>query len=342
MSEPTPETLEPRRSQVIRLLRAAETNKSAIAMGSDALRQLEEAYTLAKTEPEVPAPWPGMVAYRLAHLLLRTDCDQETLANVDKLFAEAADVKSYKTLAPIYRIPVLHRLWALTKDEDVASQLDRVFQQVRQNIRGHSEVHMSGPNGRADDVGRFPLQTWLFNMLELSTYFTQRPYDELLGLGERPEWALRHGHWVIVGPERDMGGVRFARELALEELQAREKRCEGRAVFFKLGDGESLWKRAGTTTYSTAVESHLKMLALLLYRDIESEDRLRRKILGPNDDQSIRDNFRQMKTRLKRALKRLLEMDDGTWDIFKYSPETGRVELCPDLVVYGAVDVHHL
>ena len=55
-----------------------------------ALGRARAARDLARDPEPLSAPWPALTAYRLAHLLMRSERDRATLEEADALFAEAA------------------------------------------------------------------------------------------------------------------------------------------------------------------------------------------------------------------------------------------------------------
>jgi hypothetical protein len=107
---------EARRTEVDRLLRDCTDSKLLRGGTPIATEYAERAYKFASAEPELPAPWPQLAAYRLAHLILRGAPTGDDLDRADQLLARAAGGVKHggsNPLGPlplVYRLAVLHRL----------------------------------------------------------------------------------------------------------------------------------------------------------------------------------------------------------------------------------------
>ena len=105
---------EARQAEVDELLRKCTDAKLLLGGTGAAIEHAERAYELANTDPALPAPWPQLAAYRLAHLILRQNPTEELLYEANELFEKASGGTSDNApLGPmprLYWLAVLHRL----------------------------------------------------------------------------------------------------------------------------------------------------------------------------------------------------------------------------------------
>ena len=323
---------EARRLEVWKLLHKVNDEKSVRTDAVSVLACAERAYKLATRPPAIIGPLRWVPGYRLAHVLLRSS--DPDLSRVNTLFEEVSAFPPLSVVAQIYRVAVLERLLSLASTEGRREALMRAQKDAfdgAKNGLGRSEVADADGEGALGDR----LQREVFNMVELSAYFTGLPYDDLKGRGARLDYAVERGDWVIVGPEPETSHVHFSEAAAKQELEARAEQSTGGEVFFRLGPNENVWSVPRGQPYSHCPKAQLKILALLCAdRPIESVGALQERILAPQQTDAV---FRQHKLRLKRGLKQLLgrSIDPP----FEERGGSGGLRLSSDLVVYGAVHV---
>ena len=335
--------LEARRLQVWKLLRRVNEEKAVRAGQTSVLARVARAYGLATKPPEISLPLRCIAAYRWAHLLLRTA--EPDFGRVNRLFEEASAFAPYSAVAQIYRVAVLERRLKMELNEMRRNELKTEQQEAFDGARKGLRV---GPWPNAvvdgDELLGDHLQGGVFNMLELSSYFTGLPYDDLEGRGSRLDHALEREDWVVVGPERETSRVHFSEAAAKQELEDRARQSSGGEVFFRLaqatssGYGHSDWRVAGQHKYDHQHQTHLKILALLCADQvIADEHALKQRLLSP---QQSDDDYRQFKLRLKRGLERLLGRPVG--ELYEDLGGGGGLRLPRGLVAYGAVHVRAL
>ncbi|MDZ7697718.1 MAG: hypothetical protein U5R49_12625 [Deltaproteobacteria bacterium] len=314
------------RLRVDRLLTEASDLKMMRHHTREARRKIEKAYKLSK-DNELDEPWPSLCAYRLAHLIMRTASDTESLLDAEQYFMEAARATSLGPLPALYRLAALHRLRKLSADVDKA-HIRNAISKAEEAIR-ESSVDK-----------RTQIQDHLFNLLELTSYFSGIDYTEVEGMGEYPNGRKPAHSWILVGPEPQMAEVRYSEPYAMEELAAIEE-GHPNAVFFILWSLTSAkrhnvpkaqWKTA-QEKWKKASYPVLKLLALLLRQTSKSLDHLRYEFLGSSDFTS--DAFNQNKLRLKKHLAQLTNM--GVSNILV---ETGQdvPRINPHIEIYGALE----
>ena len=328
---------EARRLQVWKLLKQVNDEKAVRVSGASLRDRAERTYRIATTPPAVVGPVRYVAAYRLAHLLLRVT--EPDLDRVSSLFDEASAFPPLSTLAQIYRVAVLERLLKMEPDEIRRDELARVQKNAFDGARGRlggGEVFdvVTDSAGALGDR----LQGGVFNLLELSAYFTGLPYDDLEGRGSRLDYALERGDWVVIGPEPETRHVHLSEATAKQELEDRAGQSTGGEVFFRLGPTDSEWKVTDAPQYRHCHRQQLKMLALLCAdQAIENVPALQERLLTR---QQSPDDFRQYKLRLKRGLEQLLGRTVG--DLYEDLGGGEGLRLSSDLVVYGAVHVEHI
>ena len=134
MSQEQVRQVEARRSEVDGNLKQA-TDEKVLAGSSDrAYKHARKAYELATNEPRIVGPLSAVAAYRLAHLLLRKNCDQSELREVARLFEEATELEPFRAFANIYRIAVLHRLFLLVPDPQLSKQMEESFRDALKEV----------------------------------------------------------------------------------------------------------------------------------------------------------------------------------------------------------------
>ncbi|MBM63774.1 MAG: hypothetical protein CL484_12580 [Acidobacteria bacterium] len=327
---------EARRCQVWEMLKQVNDEKAVQARATTLLDQAESTYRTATKPTWIVGPLRHIAAYRLAHLLLRLSAPD--LKRVNCLFEVASEFPRLSALTQIYRVAVLERLLKMEPNETLRKELERTRQEAFDRAR--RELVRADPFSAADreDVLGKRLQGGLFNMLELTSYFTGLPYDGLEGRGSRLDDALDRGDWVIVGPEPETGRVHMSEATAKHELEDRARQSSGGEVFFRLGSTINDWKVPSEQQYSVRHRQQLKILALLCSaQGIEDEHALKQRVLSPQQGD---DDYRQYKHRLKTGLNDLLGRADG--ELYDASSGRGGLRLSGDYVVYGAVKLEHI
>ena len=84
-------SIEERRSAVYGLLTECVDQKLLRGGTANAISKARDAYARATSTPPLPAPWPQLAAYRLAHLSMRDDdLTESSLRKIVSLFTEAS------------------------------------------------------------------------------------------------------------------------------------------------------------------------------------------------------------------------------------------------------------
>lgn len=327
-----------RRKNVAQLLKEGTSAKLLRGGTEKALSKIEKAYQLA-IAPKLPSPWPQLTAYRLAHLLLRSNANSE-LQRVNKLFQEATSDNCLGPIPQIYYLAALQRIKNASDNQEecrkIDGQIQEVFQKAYREVRQLLANQISDKEDTAEPPQRTPLQEGLVNMLELATYFLGRTYEPLEGVGG-PYGDLLLGDqqddgWFLAGPAPTIATVRYPRQLALMELEARGQASPD-AILLRLPEHpeRAAWKRPGADWEETN-KQHIRLLACLLVEGRSgSRLGLRDKVVGENGTD---DNFRQVISRTRKGLENLMNRP-GT-DILLSEPY---LHIAPDLKVFGVVHV---
>jgi hypothetical protein len=299
-------TLEQRRGKVNQLLSSSIDRKLSKGGSSKALEWSEEAHHLANMPPRLPAPWPQLTAYRLAHLRCRAgQLSVADLQEIDALFVEASTIPELRSLACAYRIAILTRL-ECTDSRSSRSQWQQkrsvCFEEAVQAIR-HVQI-----NPRTTSRESMVLQASAFNLLEFSSYLLGLPYDSLEGLAIQDVVEQCYsGGWFIAG--RGIERIRMTEEFARCEFYARTTAKNG--LFVELHRQSASWKSVGDGVDS---ESELvnvefaKLVLLSIEQPKLSQSDLRRRTVGTaGEDSDAR--FRQVKARTQKAIRNLFKDD---------------------------------
>jgi hypothetical protein len=315
--------------QAVKRLLDECTDAKRLAGRTEAARVMaEKAYELA-TRDELPAPWPQLAAYRLAHLLLREGAGAD-LVRADTLLAEASgsgDGPAADVLGPmprIYRLAVMHRLNAPEK------QIRALYGKARESIRRfQSGIDYQGQRGSIQDC--------LFNMLELATYFLGIPY-KLEGEGSAfSGLELGKNDWYLVASGENLSGIRMPGPLARSELESRARRSPD-ALVFVLEENRPRWRIARQSGWADANADQLRLVAcLLLGGGAWSTINLHEHVLKTMEFKESR--FRKVKQRLNESFVELGHDEKLVPD----ARGAGRQhQLLPGLPIIGAVSVDAL
>lgn len=294
-------SLEARRTQVHQLILKGTASKLVRGLTGDAERYLREAYAITRQDELFPRPWRQLVEYRIAQLILRQDPDGNRLEEADELLARACEGGSIGPLPAIYRLAVLGRLQRECRKGARDVTLRQAFHQALDAVRGHRRGPLDAHVNQRVQNAR--IQDHYFNMLELSSYFLGRCYDDLEGLGTDPHTDLSPASdaWVLVGPDRKISEVVYSRELALVELEDRARIFPGAVLFRRSSDTNGFVWKYGRGGWKETRPSGALYLALVLSRRLTSERDLRMKVCSTD----CSDNLRQVKSRLLRDIDAL-------------------------------------
>lgn len=206
---------------------------------ADAIKAFEE---LNAQSDGLVSPWPELVAYRLAMLLLRRG-ESADLRRIDELLTRASRCVQLGPRPLLYLLGVLHRRRLSSEVAEAAvldQRVDQTFVEARSrcDLRGFREGE---PDRR--------LQDDVFNMIELAAVFLGREMDDLegrdgpfgcLGFSQRPGWR-------ILGNSDNGSTIRYPYELAVCEVEGQRERDQslflvreltGGAFSYWLPDGE--------------------------------------------------------------------------------------------------------
>lgn len=354
--------MEKTRKEIKELIDKASDQKLIALHTREAIRTLGYAQRLCDDSPDIPEPWPSIVAYRQAHLIMRLCNDRKNhkkneelklLEKADAMFEKASSSSYLGPLPSIYRLSVLHRLNLLTGEnhnDKIRFSYERAVDNFIDWTAGSSRSgnRNTGNLRRLAAISTDPdqekakrqLQNGIFNMLELTSYFMSLPYNILEGIGGLNYQDTIQGGWVVISPDPESTEVTIPKELAIEEMEERGKKDPG-AVFFilehdnneyiterrwKHGQGE--WEKAGSY-------EHLRLLALFcamkndIFNDLNKKFRIE---TGGNDI------FRQNKARLKRDFCKLTKLSPDEVFVKNEKTPSGIPVVTRRLNIYGAVE----
>jgi hypothetical protein len=298
---------EVQRAHLYALVKAGSDLKLQHGRGDVARQKLEEAMVVAEA---LGSPWPSLVAYRLAHLRMRSASGPKDFEEADELFAKAARSKGFGPLARAYRLAAMHRAGANI------SQVQRVFERAVADVQRPVDV---------DDAMEPRLQDESLNLLELAAYLLGLSTDALEGRGSR---VLGPDDWALVGPDPMTVRVSYPRELAIEELIARgERESDAWLYVLEANAVDDRWKQPGKPWTKPPAHA-LMLLALLQAGKVRNRAELQNAVIG--DGQA--GAFRTAKTRLCEALG--IEADALFVDS---TPAAPRLQPGRRVLAYGAV-----
>jgi len=317
---------EQRRLEVHSLLTELNNEKVVRSGGHSALlTRAERAYKTATEPKPIAGPLRHVASYRYAHLLLRSP--NPDLARAEALFAESSSCNLLSVRSRIYHIAVLERLLKAGPEKGRQNQLVNLLREDFTEARQQLNREPAEANDDTNLAGH--LQGELFNLLELSGYFTGLPYGELEGRSRRDDGLSPPDDWVIVGPEISTGEVHLSKDFAMQELEDRESEHEANPdmLFFILSKRISKLKLRRQNDFNHFHLEYLLPLALLLrYGEMENAE-----LEELFNNQRPRGLYRQAKNRLKTKLIGLGFRPEDSLD------GRGVVRLPSDLVAYGAV-----
>lgn len=229
------------------LLKEGSDLKLLYEKTEEALEILRKAKLIVdQSTPPLSVPWPQLVNYRLAHVLMRGASDESELEEIDELLADAIKAKCLGPLPRLYRLAVMHRL------KCPLNQLQSVFKPLIEEIAYYNEEDGDQDRCNSEEHERHDrltaLQNNFFNMLELAAYFTGYPYNGFEGKGRIHEpkseitlrsLNVRHSRlkdrepysdllckfksWNLYGTVTGLATVDYPGDFVLEELEERMK-----------------------------------------------------------------------------------------------------------------------
>jgi len=310
---------EERRLLVSRLLDDCLDQKLLHGGTKLAIAKARQALEAARAPAHLPSPWPELAAYRLAHLLLRSNPNGELLREVDSLLSQSSKLSTFTTpsrvglLATIYRLPVLYRLASCAStaeksrhDQAIVEVMTAAIQQVHRLSVDHSGGEQVGESSVVDSESHdqpLQLQIAAFNLLEFAGYFMGTPYKALEGLAslERLE-SRRQRNWYLIG--RGIFKIDMVEELARHEFEARTSGAE-ELVLIEFGAHSPKIRLSNSPDWQDVPSEQAKLILVLLEQPAISDSELRRRVTGSGgEDPDAR--FRQTRHRTKLLLQKLL------------------------------------
>lgn len=348
--------------QTIDLLKEGTCHKRLRDGSEKALAVLREAEKLID-EHDIPAPWPQLVSYRLANVLLRQAESKENFEEIDELLSIAA---LEGCLGPL---PRLHRLAVLSRLKKTPEQMRPVFNKLLRQMGEISHFEACEPNTQKQFHHLTALQNNFFNMLEIVVYLTGYPYDGfdgegLLDLGmstralpSRDPYSDLYSNmdeWRLVGTVPGLATTAYPGEIALRELEARMENEEIKppCIAFKIsadrtvhhwnfnlskGDGGFGWIRVRSDA------KYIRFLSsILYYQHVRSRGDLLMRIFG-DDSTGTDDIFRSLKRKCAEKIAEefkktgVTPVVNKTKIFFNDNSVDGPVpELQPNIAVLGA------
>ncbi|KAA5543068.1 hypothetical protein FYK55_12315 [Roseiconus nitratireducens] len=264
-----------------------------------------ETYLKART---LHRPWPQLAAYRLAHLLMRSeDRTHEILLEAEKLFAEASDASTQTQLLGamplIYRMAALHLLDGPDAQEKIADLFDLAIRVLdRQGTLQERETLRNLPHAAVT-----PLQRSNFNLLELASYLLNLPYAKISGLGtpllDPFEWE---GSWTLRSNTIELPERRCSLAFAEAEIEGLLEKYPG-AVGFRLSRERAEWWNRDNHSWENGNGDQLLILAKLLEKFRSDDFAAIQRELVPGGRSN--NQFDQTKQRLKKQLARITGVD---------------------------------
>ncbi len=331
--------IEERRRAVERALGRATDYKLLSGGTHPARAELEDAWELALQSPRLPPPWPQLVAYRLAHVLMRANDDRQ-LERARALFEEAARDGILGPMPHVYLLATLSRLRSEQPDDARRAELDArlavVFKKAIELTKNLPYIRSRSSEGSYEDAS---IQHGIVNLLELSAYYLQQPYVPLEGVGGAYRDLGLGEDWFLVGPDPAIAAIRYPESLAMAELEARGEANPGAVLFcWPMYPEQPMWKAPGDK-WRKASEPHIRLVANILKPDTRSRLDFRDKIVGEEDDRddaARRDaRYRQIVSRTEEKLQDLCGRPGA--DLIQPGVRNEVPVLAPDMVIFGAV-----
>ena len=210
--------------EVISIMKEASSQKIMIRGTEKSKELFKKAYKLCE-DSNIDNYLKKICAYRLGHLILRNPKSDEDLYDAEEYFLEAARGNTLGLLPRIYRIAVLYRL---KQDKEVIEdEIVNITDEIRKLREKGLEYNRSASS---DSIF---LQNMYFNMLELSTYFTNANYNALEGIGAYDNYKDDDfypvykdifpypGDWKIIGTEKfynRLTGYFLPEKIAIDEV----------------------------------------------------------------------------------------------------------------------------
>jgi len=295
--------------QVIDLLNKGTELKLFQDNSAEAERILRKAHDLTESN-KIPKPWPQLVSYRLAHVLMRRAKSKKDILEIDQLFNIAAISDCLGPLPRIYRLAAMSRSGA--KNEDMKVVFDKLLDQINRFTENHDS------SDRYDRMTA--LQNNYFNMLELAAYFTGYPYVGFEGKGRiekgdpYSDLYSKMENWKLVGTIPGLASTAYPGEMAFEEIEDRMDRSEIKppCVAFRISenfeihewnfnlkkkDGIFEWIKIGKES------NHIKLLfSIFRYKEARTRGDFLMRMFN-YDEKPYVDVLRQWKLRCAKAIR---------------------------------------
>jgi len=331
--------LEERRRAVERTLERATDFKLLSGGTHPARAELEDAWELALQSPRLPPPWPQLVAYRLAHVLMRANDDRQ-LERARGLFEEATRDGILGPMPHVYLLATLSRLRSELPGDARRVELDARFAAVF-NKAIELTKNLPYMRGRSSEESYedASIQHGILNLLELSAYYLKQPYVPLEGVGGAYRDLGLGDDWFLVGPDPAIAAIRYPESLAVAELEARGEANPG-AVLFRWPNcpEQPTWKAPGDK-WRKASDSQIRLVANILKPETRSRLSFRDRIVGEENDRDdgVRKDarYRKIMSRTKEKLQELSRRPGA--DLIQPGVRDDIPLLAADLVVIGAV-----
>lgn len=286
----------------------------------EALSRLQEAHSLATKPTRLPGLMPAIIAYRLAHLMLRSARSPEDLRRVEALLGEAIACDCW--LGPLpgcVHLAVLHRLKATGKTDSIEARISEAFDRLRTQVAFHGQEEAAVKAAKTR-------QSHALNLLELTTYFLGHDYSSLEGIGVQgypdPFVGLRDGEpWLLISTHGFGTPAQMPHPFAEHELRGLvEADLVDVGILFDGGTGQAIVRGC-----DKKLPSHAGLLLAASCTPRTKEDLQR--LLKPD--------FHKPLERGQKALAALLHRSPDV--IHSYDNQTGRYRFVPGLRVAVAL-----
>ena len=230
--------------EIKRLLAEGLHQKALIAGSHYAIEPLRKAATLSTQTENVI--WANVPKYRLAHLLFRKAKTKEQLEEISELLESVISKQSSRKLDFLCQVLLIAVTCRLKEHGYKREKIDlaEITASAASNLRFY-ENERTGIN--PNDTN---LQGDLFNLLELSTYFSGADYTPLEGLCPSPNYielipikAAQQNLWRIVLPNGKLDAFAYTREMAENELKYRREISNSDFYYIFDNTGPSFYRK---------------------------------------------------------------------------------------------------
>ena len=276
-----------------------------------ATKSAKDAYEKASILPAAWSHWRQLAAYRLAHLLLRSD---GSLQEIDELLSIAEGADFLEPLRSFCHLAVLHRIRSGMKNsKDLASVADRI-EKVFATAKGHVKQAAS-PHDHSTVV-RYIAQEPSFNTLEVLSYAMGLPY-ELEGIArnddflpysdDHPTQGFNTHAWQILS--QGFESVWMTEEFARREFASRIS--DGECIAIELAPNTSLNEKSNWAFQPNEVSDWIsvpqnsdRLIETLLQNSASSMAELRKKA-GVANYEDPGKRLRDVKSDTRKGVRQL-------------------------------------